>query len=193
MLITSFKTMDEIQNGNMLALPQSPTFDPWIKAWGETCVGLTCAGIKGYFWNSIKMVVPAVAISTLLGALNGYVLTKWRFPRPHAGVRADAVCLLHPVPVGAVADGDDPRQPRPLRHDAAERHGLRTSASAIRPSIWSSSMSSMASASRRCSSAISTRPFRPSWSRPRRSMAPASSRSSAASCCRTRCRSSSSR
>lgn len=25
------------------------------------------------------MVVPAVAISTLLGALNGYVLTKWRF------------------------------------------------------------------------------------------------------------------
>jgi glucose/mannose transport system permease protein len=80
MLVTSFKTMDEIQNGNMLALPQSPTFDPWIKAWGETCVGLTCAGIKGYFWNSIKMVVPAVAISTIMGALNGYVLTKWRFP-----------------------------------------------------------------------------------------------------------------
>ena len=26
------------------------------------------------------MVVPAVLISTLLGALNGYVLTKWRFP-----------------------------------------------------------------------------------------------------------------
>jgi glucose/mannose transport system permease protein len=26
------------------------------------------------------MVVPAVTISTLLGALNGYVLTKWRFP-----------------------------------------------------------------------------------------------------------------
>src|SRR3546814_12118709 len=25
------------------------------------------------------MVVPAVAISTMLGALNGYVLTKWRF------------------------------------------------------------------------------------------------------------------
>jgi glucose/mannose transport system permease protein len=47
---------------------------------GLTCIGQTCEGIKGYFWNSIKMVVPAVAISTLLGALNGYVLTKWRFP-----------------------------------------------------------------------------------------------------------------
>lgn len=80
MLVTSFKTMDEIQNGNMLSLPQAPSFDAWSRAWGETCVGLTCAGIKGYFWNSIKMVVPAVAISTFLGALNGYILTKWRFP-----------------------------------------------------------------------------------------------------------------
>jgi glucose/mannose transport system permease protein len=80
MLVTSFKTMDEIQGGNMLALPRDPTIQPWIKAWEEACVGLTCAGIKGYFWNSIKMVVPAVVISTMLGALNGYVLTKWRFP-----------------------------------------------------------------------------------------------------------------
>ena len=79
MVVTSLKTMDEIQNGNMLALPQEPTFAPWARAWGEACVGLTCEGIKGYFWNSIKMVVPAVLISTLLGALNGYVLTKWRF------------------------------------------------------------------------------------------------------------------
>lgn len=79
MLITSFKTMPEIQDGNMLSLPKSPTLAPWSRAWSEACVGLTCAGIKGYFWNSIKMVVPAVVISTLLGALNGYVLTKWRF------------------------------------------------------------------------------------------------------------------
>ena len=79
MLVTSFKTMGEIQDGNMLALPEHPTLAPWARAWGETCVGLTCAGIKGYFWNSIKMVVPAVLISTMLGALNGYVLTKWRF------------------------------------------------------------------------------------------------------------------
>ena len=36
-------------------------------------------GLKPYFLNSVLMVVPAVAISTMLGALNGYVLTKWRF------------------------------------------------------------------------------------------------------------------
>jgi glucose/mannose transport system permease protein len=79
MMVTSFKTMPEIQDGSMLALPREPTLAPWARAWGEACVGLTCAGIKGYFWNSIKMVVPAVLISTMLGALNGYVLTKWRF------------------------------------------------------------------------------------------------------------------
>ena len=80
MLVTSFKTMDEIQRRQHAgAAARSRRFEPWPKAWGETCVGLTCAGIKGYFWNSIKMVVPAVAISTVLGALNGYVLTKWRF------------------------------------------------------------------------------------------------------------------
>jgi glucose/mannose transport system permease protein len=80
MVVTSFKTLDEIRDGNMLALPQNPTLAPWLSAWGGACVGLTCAGIKGYFWNSFSMVVPAVAISTILGALNGYVLTKWRFP-----------------------------------------------------------------------------------------------------------------
>ncbi len=79
MLVTSFKSLDEIRLGNMLALPVQWTIEPWLKAWGTACVGLTCEGIHGYFWNSIKMVVPAVTISTILGALNGYVLTKWRF------------------------------------------------------------------------------------------------------------------
>jgi len=79
MLVTSFKSLDEIRDGNMMSLPKAVTVAPWLKAWGEACVGLTCAGIKGYFRNSVLMVVPAVAISTALGSINGYVLTKWRF------------------------------------------------------------------------------------------------------------------
>jgi glucose/mannose transport system permease protein len=79
MVLTSLKPLEEVTGGNMFALPEQPSFDAWAKAWGTACVGLTCEGIKGYFWNSIKMVVPAVLISTMLGALNGYVLTKWRF------------------------------------------------------------------------------------------------------------------
>jgi glucose/mannose transport system permease protein len=80
MVMTSLKPLDEVTGGNMFYLPQHLTFEPWTKAWGTACVGLTCEGLKGYVWNSVKMVVPAVLISTLLGALNGYVLTKWRFP-----------------------------------------------------------------------------------------------------------------
>jgi glucose/mannose transport system permease protein len=81
MVMTSLKPLDEVTGGNMFALPQHPTFAAWIKAWGEARIGVSdTLGISGYFINSIKMVVPAVLISTILGALNGYVLTKWRFP-----------------------------------------------------------------------------------------------------------------
>jgi glucose/mannose transport system permease protein len=79
MLLTSLKPLPEIYAGNILKLPQHWTLDAWSKAWGEACVGLTCSGIKGYFLNSTKMVLASVAVSTLVGAMNGYVLTKWRF------------------------------------------------------------------------------------------------------------------
>ena len=79
MIATSLKSVEEIRAGNLLALPQDPSFAAWAKAWWSACVGVECTGIGRFFWNSVKMVIPAVAISTLIGALNGYVLTKWRF------------------------------------------------------------------------------------------------------------------
>jgi len=79
MIVTSLKSLDEIHSGTMLSLPVAPTFDAWEKAWSSACSGLSCNGVKGYFVNSIRMVVPAVVISAMLGAFNGYVLTKWRF------------------------------------------------------------------------------------------------------------------
>ena len=79
MLMTSVKDLDEIRSGTLLSLPQSINFDAWGKAWGTACTGVSCEGLKGYFWNSVLIVVPAVVISTVLGALNGYVLTKWKF------------------------------------------------------------------------------------------------------------------
>ena len=79
MVTTSVKTMDEIRTGTLIALPQQPTLEPWLKAWGYATIGVTNEGIRGFFWNSIRMVIPAVLISTLIGAINGYVLAKWRF------------------------------------------------------------------------------------------------------------------
>jgi glucose/mannose transport system permease protein len=77
--INSVKPLEEITGGNMMALPQQWTLAPWSSAWSTAQIGVEPTGLRPYFLNSILMVVPAVAISTIVGALNGYVLTKWRF------------------------------------------------------------------------------------------------------------------
>jgi glucose/mannose transport system permease protein len=79
MVVNSFKPLDEIRQGGMLNLPQSWTIEPWLSAWSTAQIGVQPTGLRPFFLNSILMVVPAVAISTLIGALNGYVLTKWQF------------------------------------------------------------------------------------------------------------------
>jgi glucose/mannose transport system permease protein len=79
MLTNSLKTLDEIRTGNMLALPRSITIEPWLKAWDTAQIGVDPSGLKPYFMNSVLMVIPAVLISTILGAINGYILTKWNF------------------------------------------------------------------------------------------------------------------
>lgn len=79
MVVNSLKPLEEIRQGQMLSLPQTWTIEPWLSAWSTAQIGVSPTGLKPYFLNSILMVVPAVALSTFLGALNGYVLTKWRF------------------------------------------------------------------------------------------------------------------
>ena len=79
MAINSVKPLAEITGGNMMALPQVWTLDPWRSAWSTAQIGVEPTGLRPYFLNSILMVAPAVAISTVIGALNGYILTKWRF------------------------------------------------------------------------------------------------------------------
>ena len=79
MILTSVKSMEDIRTGNLISLPTRVTFEAWRTAWDTACIGVACNGIKGYFWNSVKIVVPAVTISTLFGAVNGYVFSKWRF------------------------------------------------------------------------------------------------------------------
>ncbi len=79
MLSTSVKTLDDIRGGNLIALPAQVTFEAWAKAWSSACTGVDCSGLRGNFWNSVSFVVPAVLISTSIGAFNGYVLTMWRF------------------------------------------------------------------------------------------------------------------
>jgi glucose/mannose transport system permease protein len=78
MLVTSFKTMEEIRLGALFALPLQATLDPWRAAWSEVCTGVSCEGVSAGFWNSVAIVVPSTILPVLLGALNGYALSFWR-------------------------------------------------------------------------------------------------------------------
>ncbi len=79
MLATSLKDMDQIRAGNLLSLPTAISFDAWTTAWRSACTGVECNGLQPFFWNSVLMTVPAVLISTAWGAVNGYVLSFWKF------------------------------------------------------------------------------------------------------------------
>lgn len=78
-VLNSFRDLEEFLRGSVLGLPRSFHLEHWATAWGSACIGGICEGIRPYFWSSFKMVVPATLISTALGALNGYVLSRWRF------------------------------------------------------------------------------------------------------------------
>ncbi|WP_310567922.1 carbohydrate ABC transporter permease [Hydrogenophaga sp.] len=79
MVVTSLKDADQIRNGNLLSLPTSLNLESWALAWSSACTGVDCRGLKPYFMNSVFMAVPAVLISTAWGAINGYVLSMWKF------------------------------------------------------------------------------------------------------------------
>lgn len=79
MVTTSLKSLGEIRAGSLVALPVRVTLEAWGTAWSSACSGIQCEGLRPYFWNSVALTVPAVAVSTLLGAVNGYVIAQWKF------------------------------------------------------------------------------------------------------------------
>ena len=78
MILTSLKTMPEIREGSIFALPESFDLTAWIKAWSSACTGLDCDGIRVGFWNSVLITVPSTILSIAAGATLGYALSFWR-------------------------------------------------------------------------------------------------------------------
>ena len=77
--VTSFKGLDELRRGNLLSLPEAWSAAAWAKAWSGACTGVACEGLRPFFLNSVKIVIPSVALSAAIGALNGYALAQWHF------------------------------------------------------------------------------------------------------------------
>jgi len=71
MLNTGFKSFDEVSLATMWELPSSLSLDNFTEAWEI---------LRPSMWNSMKIVIPAATISSILGSINGYVLSKWKFP-----------------------------------------------------------------------------------------------------------------
>jgi glucose/mannose transport system permease protein len=78
LVVTSLKSFGDVSIASMWSLPRSFDIDSFERAWsGNPSQGIT--GLKDNFWNSIYLAVPATILSAMLGSINGYVLTKWKF------------------------------------------------------------------------------------------------------------------
>ncbi|MBZ0289327.1 MAG: carbohydrate ABC transporter permease, partial [Anaerolineae bacterium] len=69
-LVTSFKSIDQVSIDTMWNLPTAFTLESFRRAVERLAPNLV---------NSVILVVPATAISAILGSMNGYVLSKWTF------------------------------------------------------------------------------------------------------------------
>ena len=77
MLVTSFKTMDQVRVGDIFALPVSWSLEAWKEAWFEACAGVKCEGLQAGFVNSLKILFPSLALSIAFSSVTGYALALW--------------------------------------------------------------------------------------------------------------------
>lgn len=71
LLLTALKDPAEVSVVRMWQWPDSLSLDSFRAVWPELRQGMV---------NSLLLAVPASFISSALGAMNGFVLARWRFP-----------------------------------------------------------------------------------------------------------------
>lgn len=70
LLVTSLKSYAEANLSQMWTLPSAPSIESFRRAFEE---------LGPHVVNSLYLTVPASLLSTLLGSVNGYIFSKWRF------------------------------------------------------------------------------------------------------------------
>jgi glucose/mannose transport system permease protein len=76
LLVTSLKSFAEVNLSRMWSPPGGFSLDSFVRAWSG---GEGFTGLAPNFLNSVYLAVPATLFSAMLGSMNGYVLSKWRF------------------------------------------------------------------------------------------------------------------
>jgi glucose/mannose transport system permease protein len=69
-LVTSFKSIDQVSLSTMWQFPTAFTWESFQRAFDRLLPNLL---------NSVALVIPATVLSAIIGSLNGYVLSKWQF------------------------------------------------------------------------------------------------------------------
>jgi glucose/mannose transport system permease protein len=71
LIVTSFKTGSDIGVTSQWNLPSEWTTASWAKAWDV---------LQPSFIRTFELAIPVALISSVVGAANGFVLSRWRFP-----------------------------------------------------------------------------------------------------------------
>jgi glucose/mannose transport system permease protein len=71
LLVTALKDPSTVSLPGMWEWPEKLSFNSFRTVWPK---------LQDGFVNSVMLAVPASVISSILGAANGFVLAKWRFP-----------------------------------------------------------------------------------------------------------------
>lgn len=70
LVVTSLKPYAEANLAGMWHLPSAPSLESFLRAFEQ---------LRPHFRNSLYLTIPATLLSSFLGSINGYVLSKWRF------------------------------------------------------------------------------------------------------------------
>ncbi len=70
LVVTGLKSYAEANLAGMWHLPSAPSLESFLRAFEQ---------LRPHFRNSFYLTIPATLLSSLLGSVNGYVLSKWRF------------------------------------------------------------------------------------------------------------------
>lgn len=71
MVVTGLKQSQNVSLSTMWNLPAQISGGGFGEAWNKLSPSL---------WNSFQLTIPATILSSILGSINGYIFSKWKFP-----------------------------------------------------------------------------------------------------------------
>lgn len=71
MVVTGLKQSQNVSLSTMWHLPSQISGGGFGEAWNKLSPSL---------WNSFQLTIPATILSSILGSINGYIFSKWKFP-----------------------------------------------------------------------------------------------------------------